>query len=69
MEVGIQGERIAVLALPGTLDVEAGRTIDASGKILLPGGIEPHTHIGVRVPDYWAGGRTEVFTQPPRSGQ
>ena len=67
MDVGIQGERIAIVALPGTLDVEARRTIDASGKILLPGGIEPHTHIGVRVPDYWAGGRTEVFTQPPEA--
>ena len=67
MDVGIQGEQIAVVALPGALDVEARRTIDASGKILLPGGIEPHTHIGVRVPDYWAGGRTEVFTQPPEA--
>ena len=40
MDVGIQGEQIAVVALPGALDVEARRTIDASGKILLPGGIE-----------------------------
>ena len=67
MDVGVQDERIAVVASPGTVDVEARRTIDASGKIVLPGGIEPHTHIGVRVPDYWAGGRTEVFTQPPEA--
>ncbi len=67
MEVGFQGDLIAVVASPGALDVEARRTIDASGKIVLPGGIEPHTHIGVQVPDYWAGGRTEVFTQPPEA--
>jgi len=67
MVVGVQGDQIAVVASPGALDVEAQRTIDASGKIVLPGGIEPHTHIGVAVPDYWAGGRTEIFTQPPES--
>ena len=67
MEVGVQGDLIAVVASPGALDVEARRSIDASGKIVLPGGIEPHTHIGVQVPDYWAGGRTEVFTQPPEA--
>lgn len=63
-DVGIQGEQIAVIAAPGTLDVEARRTIDASGKIVLPGGIEPHAHIGIPVPEFWAG-RSEVFTQPP----
>ena len=34
MEVGIQGEQIAFVASPGTLDVEARRIIDASGKIV-----------------------------------
>ena len=28
-----------------SLDVEAERTIDASGKIVMPGAIDPHTHI------------------------
>ena len=65
-DVGIQGEQIAVVASPGTLDLEARRTIDASGKIVLPGGIEPHTHIGIPVPEFWAG-RPEVFTQPPEA--
>jgi len=66
MDVGIQGEQIAVVALAGTLDVEAARTIDATGKIVLPGGIEPHTHIGIPVPRNWAG-RSEVVTQPPEA--
>ena len=58
LDVGIQGERIAALALPGSLEVGAGRTIDATGKIVLPGGIEPHAHIGIPVPEVWA--------RPPR---
>ena len=67
-DVGILGEQIAAVAAPGALDVlDAGQTIDATGKIVLPGGIEPHTHINVPVPDYWAGGRTEVYTQPPEA--
>ncbi len=60
-DVGIQGEQIAVVAMPGTLDTETRRTIDATGKIVLPGGIEPHTHIGIPVPENWAG-RSEVIT-------
>ena len=40
MDVGVLGERIAALALPGALEVETHRTIDAGGKVLLPGGIE-----------------------------
>ena len=45
MEVGIQGEQIAFVASPGTLDVEARRIIDASGKIVLPRGHRaPHSH-------------------------
>jgi dihydropyrimidinase len=66
MDVGVQGEQIAVLAAPGTLEAEARRTIDATGKIIFPGGIEPHTHIGIPVPKVWAG-RSEVMTQPPEA--
>ena len=66
MDVGIQGEQIAVVAQPGALEVEARRTIGAGGKIVLPGGIEPHTHIGIPVPRNWAG-RAEVVTQPPEA--
>ena len=42
-DVGVQGERLAVLAAPGTL--EAARVIDATGKVVVPGGIDPHTHL------------------------
>jgi dihydropyrimidinase len=66
LDVGIQGEQIAALALPGTLEAGARRIIDATGKVVLPGGIEPHSHIGIPVPERWAG-RPEVFTQPPEA--
>ena len=66
LDVGIQDGVIAAMAWPGTLDVEALRIIDAAGKIVLPGGIEPHTHIGIPVPRVWAG-RSEVITQPPEA--
>ena len=65
-DIGIQGDKIAFVALPETLEVEAQRTIDAAGRIVLPGGIEPHTHIGIPVPEIWAG-RSEVITQPPEA--
>jgi dihydropyrimidinase len=43
-DIAVEGERIAAVALPGTLPA-AGRTIDATGKIVVPGGVEPHTHL------------------------
>jgi hypothetical protein len=36
-EIGIQGEKIVAVALPGTLAAEAARTLDATGKIVVPG--------------------------------
>ncbi len=44
-DVAVQGEKIAAVAAPGTLTEETGRVIDATGKIVVPGGIEPHAHI------------------------
>jgi len=43
-DIGVQGERIAAVAMPGTLPTE-GRVIDATGKVVVPGGVEPHTHL------------------------
>ena len=43
-DVAIKGERIAALLEPES-GAPASRTIDASGNYLLPGLIDPHTHI------------------------
>src|SRR5215212_2996926 len=49
-DVAIQGERIVAVAAPGTLTGDVTRTIDATGKIVVPGGIDPHTHCHWPVP-------------------
>jgi len=42
-DVFVEGERISLVG--ESLDVTADRTIDAHGKYLLPGCIDPHTHL------------------------
>ncbi|MGI9421893.1 MAG: amidohydrolase family protein [Hyphomicrobiaceae bacterium] len=45
-DIAVQGEQIVAVAAPETLDdTTAVRTIDASGKIIMPGGIDPHVHM------------------------
>jgi dihydropyrimidinase len=59
-DVAVQGEKIVAVAEPGTLTGDVGRTIDATGKIVVPGGIEPHAHVASPVP-----GRPGAQTAPP----
>ena len=49
-DVAVRDGVIAAVAQPGTLPAEAARAMDASGKIVVPGGIEPHTHAGFKLP-------------------
>jgi dihydropyrimidinase len=42
-DVYIEDERITTIG--ESLDVSADRTIDASGKYVLPGAVDPHTHL------------------------
>jgi dihydropyrimidinase len=42
-DVFVDGERISLIG--ESLDVEADRVIDASGKYVLPGAVDPHTHL------------------------
>ncbi len=45
-DVAVVGEKIALVAAPGSLDpANAGRVIDATNKIVMPGGIDPHVHM------------------------
>jgi dihydropyrimidinase len=42
-DIYIEGERITTIG--ESLDMSADRTIDASGKYVLPGAVDPHTHL------------------------
>lgn len=43
-DVAVKGETIAAVTAPDVL-TEAGRIIDATGKIVMPGGVDPHVHM------------------------
>jgi len=62
-DILISGDTIAAIAAPGSLRVPEGvRVIDATGKIVMPGGIDPHVHCKwfLPNPDGTAG-----LTEPP----
>src|SRR5947207_4025242 len=42
-DIYIEGERISLIG--ESLDVQADKTIDATGKYVLPGCVDPHTHL------------------------
>jgi dihydropyrimidinase len=45
-DVATAGESIAAVTAPGALAGQSGiREIDASGRIVMPGGIDPHVHL------------------------
>jgi dihydropyrimidinase len=44
-DVAVEGERIVAVAAPGSLPDSGARVVDATGKIVVPGGIDPHTHL------------------------
>ena len=65
-DIGIQGEKIVLVAARGAIFDGFRISIDATGKYVFPGGIEPHTHIATRVSEAWAG-RPGVMTQSPEA--
>src|ERR1700751_2777907 len=63
-DIGVNGEHIAAIGAPGSLAaIGAGRTVDASGQIVIPGGIDPHIHCGMPI----VGGPSNepIFAAPP----
>src|SRR5512133_963322 len=49
-DVATVGEKIVALAVPGTRTEDAVRIVDAEGKIVVPGGIDPHNHCNWPLP-------------------
>src|SRR5438132_300504 len=63
-DIGVSGGRIAAIGAPGSLAaVGAARTVDATGQIVIPGGIDPHIHSGMPI----VGGPSnqELLSAPP----
>src|SRR5229473_249481 len=62
-DIGIAGEHIAAIGGPGSLAaLGAGRVVDASGQIVIPGGIDPHVHCNWPMP--MPGVATPLLTEP-----
>src|SRR5207253_729733 len=50
-DIGISGETIAAIGAPGALaSASAGRVVDATGQIVIPGGVDPHVHCNWPMP-------------------
>jgi len=44
-DIGIVGEQVAAIAASGSLSTESANVLEATGKVVVPGGIDPHTHL------------------------
>ena len=63
-DIGLEGEKIAAVAMPGVLPAEGVRLIDATGKIVVPGGVEAHAHAAANVQE----GLRELVPGTPNAG-
>ena len=64
-DIGIKDGKFSLIAEPGALP-EAARTIDATGKHVLPGGVDTHVHY--RDPGHWERETFEVGTRAAAAG-
>ena len=44
-DVRIDGQKVVALLQPGSVEVSAETEVDASGKLVIPGGLDVHTHM------------------------
>ena len=64
-DILIEGETVS--AIGKSLEMEVDRTIDASDKLVIPGGIDPHTHMELpfggthSADDFWTGTRAAAY--------
>ena len=63
-DIGVAASKIAAIGAPGSLQsTGAARTVDASGQIVIPGGIDPHIHCSMPIP--FPGRNEDLLSAPP----
>ena len=63
LDIGVKGKTIVEVASPGYLATDPQAEIDATGMIVVPGGIDPHVHCDWPLMHVVDG--QEVFSAPP----
>lgn len=64
-DILIEGEKISQIA--ESIDTDDANVIDAAGKLVLPGGVDPHVHLHLEMAgtvssdDYYTGGKAAAF--------
>src|SRR5688572_5675901 len=64
-DILIENETISMIGM--SINVEANKVIDAAGKLVIPGGIDPHTHMELPFggtqssDDFFTGTRAAAF--------
>jgi dihydropyrimidinase len=63
-DIGVAGHKIAAIGAPRSpASAGAARTIDASGQIVVPGGVDPHIHCSSPIP--FPGGNEDLLSAAP----
>jgi dihydropyrimidinase len=63
-DIGVAGDKIVATGAPGSLaSTGALRTVDASGQIVIPGGVDPHIHCNSPIP--FPGRNEDLLSAPP----
>jgi dihydropyrimidinase len=61
-DIGIAGEKIVAIGAPGALGTAEG-VVDATGQIVIPGGVDPHIHCLSPIP--FPGRNQDQLSAPP----
>jgi dihydropyrimidinase len=62
-DIGVRDGRITAIGERGTLDPTGARVVDAMGKIVMPGSIDPHVHCSWPIPA--RDGKSHILSGPP----
>src|SRR6516165_6263621 len=63
-DIGVAAGKIAAIGAPRSLQsIDAARTVDAVGQIVIPGGVDPHIHCSMPIP--FPGRNEDLLSAPP----